>query len=66
VTGSDRIIALASYVVAFLLLFAAAAALGANLGPIEFIIVLVLAIPAAILLARGLRAVTSRNAHPRV
>ena len=64
-TRADRIIAFVAYVIAFLLLFAAAAAFGAALGPIEFIVVLLLAIPLSLLISRGLRAVMSRDAQPR-
>jgi hypothetical protein len=65
VTRADRIIAIVAYVVAFAVLFTAAAALGASFGPLEFIVVLVLAIPVSFLIARGVRAVTSRDARPR-
>jgi hypothetical protein len=65
VTRADRIIAFVAYVDAFLLLFAATAAIGADLGPVEFIVVLLLAIPISILISRGLRAVMSRDAQPR-
>lgn len=53
-TRVDRLIAIVSFVVAFVVLFLLASVVG-NLGPVEFIVLLVLAIPVGMLIGRLVR-----------
>jgi hypothetical protein len=54
-TRLDRLVVLGCYVLAFGLLFVVAAAASANVGPIEFVLMLVLAVPIAVPLSRAAR-----------
>ena len=62
----ERLIILVSYIAAFAILFLVAAAIGASVGPIELILILLIAIPVAILLARALRSLLLRGAQRRM
>jgi hypothetical protein len=56
-TRLDRLISIISFVVAFVVLFGVASAVSGNLGPLEFIVVLALAIPVGMLIGRLVRSV---------
>jgi hypothetical protein len=56
-TRLDRLIAIVSVFVAFVLLFLVASVVSGNLGPVEFIVVLGLAIPIGMLIGRLVRSV---------
>jgi hypothetical protein len=52
VTRIDRITAIVSFLTAFVVLFLLASALSGQLGPVEFIVVVVAAIPVGLLVSR--------------
>jgi len=56
-TRLERLVATVSFLVAFVVLFAVASAVSGNLGPVEFIVVLALAIPFGMLIGRLVRSV---------
>ncbi len=62
----DRLILLVSYVIVFGVLFSIVAALGASVGPIEMIAILLVAIPGSVLVLRTVRSLLLRDAHRRV
>lgn len=61
----DRLIILIAYLAVFAVLFVIVAALGASVGPIELTLLLLLAVPLAILMSRALRSLLLRNAQRR-
>ena len=54
-TRIDRLIAIASFVAAILVLFLLVSVLSGNVGPIEFIVVVLVAIPVGMLIGRIVR-----------
>jgi hypothetical protein len=56
-TRLERLIAAAAFFAAFVLLFLLASVVSGNLGPVEFLVVLALAIPGGLLIGRAARRV---------
>ena len=54
-TRIDRLIAIVSFLIAVVVLFLLASVLSGNLGPLEFIVVVVVAIPVGLLISRLVR-----------
>ncbi len=54
-TRTDRITAIVSFLTAFALLFLLSSLLSGHLGPVEFIVVAVVAIPVGLLISRLVR-----------
>ncbi|MEA2221725.1 MAG: hypothetical protein QOH83_101 [Solirubrobacteraceae bacterium] len=54
-TRLERLISIIAFAVAFVVLFGVASAVSGNLGPVEFIVVLALAIPVGMLIGRLVR-----------
>jgi hypothetical protein len=54
-TRADRLIAIMSFVAAVVVLFLLVSALSGNVGPVEFVLVVVLAIPVGMLIGRLVR-----------
>ena len=54
-TRLERLISIISFVIAFVLMFGVASAVSGNLGPVEFIVLLALAIPVGMLIGRLVR-----------
>lgn len=62
----DRLIVLLSYIAAFAILVVVVAAIsGATFGPVELVIVLLLAVPVVIVVSRVLRSRLVRDAERR-
>jgi len=55
VTRIDRLIAIVSFLIAVVVLFLLASALTGSLGPVEFLVVFIVAIPVGLLISRLVR-----------
>ena len=60
-TRTDRLVSILAFVVSVLIVLAIARIFFGLLGPVEFVIVLVIAIPMTVVLSRRLRTVVERR-----